>query len=163
VSSKEKIQNDVKEALRAGDSKKRVVLSMLLSVIKNRELEKRSKLAKSGTQNEELEKLSVLTEEESLDAVASEVKKRKESIETYRKGNREDLAEKEKEELDILMEYMPEQMPESRLREIVENAVNEVDAKDIKDMGKVMSKIMSEVKGKIDGQTVSRVVKELLS
>src|SRR3989338_5141313 len=112
---KEKLQNDMKEAMKAGDALRRMVLSLLQSVIKNKELQKR---AKSSKEEE-------LNENEVMDVVASEVKKRKESIEVYEKAGREELAQKERDELAILMEYMPEQMSEDEIREEAKKAILE--------------------------------------
>ena len=143
---KEKLQNDMKEAMKAGDALRRMVLSLVLSAVKNKEIEKRSKL----------------TDEEIIDAISSEVKKRKESIESYEKGGREELAQKERDELKVLMEYMPEQMSEDEIRTEAKKAIAETGAKEIKEMGKVLGVLMPNLKGRADGQTVSRVVKEEL-
>jgi len=143
---KEKLQNDMKEAMKAGDALRRMVLSLVLSAVKNKEIEKRSKL----------------TDEEIIDAISSEVKKRKESIESYEKGGREELAQKERDELKVLMEYMPEQMSEDEIRTEAKKAIAETGAKEIKEMGKVLGVLMPNLKGRADGQTVSRIVKEEL-
>src|SRR3989344_2732951 len=149
---KEKLQSDQKDALRAGDAKKRMTLGMVLNSIKNRELDKR---AKTGQVVE-------LSDEEVLEAVASEVKKRKESIESFKSAGREELAQSEKEELEMLMGYMPEQMLEDAIREEVKKTIAETGAKDIKDMGKVIGAVMAKVKGKAEGGLVSKIVKEEL-
>src|SRR3989344_4078215 len=143
---KEKLQNDMKEAMKAGDALRRMALSLVLSAVKNKEIEKRSKL----------------TDEEIIDAISSEVKKRKESIESYEKGGREELAQKERDELNVLMEYMPEQMSEDEIRTEAKKAIAETGAKEIKEMGKVLGVLMPNLKGRADGQTVSRIVKEEL-
>ena len=150
---KEKLQQDIKNALKTGNSVKRLVLGMVLNSVKNRELQKR---AKSGKEEE-------LNEDEVLEVVASEVKKRKESIESYEKGGRTELAQKEREELNILMTYMPEQMSEETIREEAKKAITETNAKDIREIGKVLSVLMPKLKGRADGQTVSRIVKETLT
>ena len=152
---KDKIQQDVKDALKAGDSQKRVTLGMVLGVIKNKELEKRAKLGK--------EEGSEVTDDEVLAVIKSEVKKRKEAAEQYEKGGRDELAQKEKEELAILMEYMPEQMSEDAVKVEVKKVIEEIGAKDIKEMGKVMNQVMARLKGKADGGMVSKIVKEELS
>ena len=143
---KERISNDIKNALKSGNTQKRMVLSLVLSAVKNKEIEKRSKL----------------TDEEIIDAISSEVKKRKESIESYEKGGREELAQKERDELKVLMEYMPEQMSEDEIRTEAKKAIAETGAKEIKEMGKVLGVLMPNLKGRADGQTVSRIVKEEL-
>ncbi|OGN01958.1 MAG: aspartyl-tRNA amidotransferase [Candidatus Yanofskybacteria bacterium RIFCSPHIGHO2_01_FULL_42_12] len=149
---KEKLKNDMKEAMKSGNTLKRLVLSLLQSAIKNKELQKR---AKSGKAEE-------LSDEEVLEVITSEVKKRKESIEVYEKAGRGELAQKERDELTVLMEYMPEQMSEDEIRAEVKKAIAETGAKEIKEMGKVLGVLMLKLKGKADGQTVSRIVKEEL-
>lgn len=144
---KEKIQQEVKEALKSGNSQKRMVLSMVMSAAKNKEIEKRSEL----------------TDEEVVAVIASEIKKRKDSVAQFEKGGRPELAEGEKQEIDILMAYMPEQMPEEQIREEARKAIAETGAKEVKEMGKVLAALMPKVKGKADGQLVSQIVKEELS
>ena len=144
---KDKIQQDMKDALKSGKSQKRSLLGMAISSIKNKEIEKRGEL----------------TDEEIVSVIASEVKKRRDSVEQYQKGGRADLAEQEKKEAEILMAYMPEQMSEDEVRSEVKKAVAQTGAKDIKEMGKVIGAVMAKVKGKADGQLVSRLVKEELS
>ena len=149
---KQKLTEDFKESLKSGDAKRRLVIGMVLSSVKNRELQKR---AKSGNIEE-------LNDDEVLEVIASEVKKRKESIESFKAGGREEMAQSEKEELNILMVYMPEQMSEEQIREEARKAIAETGAKDIKEMGKVLGVLMPKVKGKADGTLVSRIVKEEL-
>src|SRR3989344_1786782 len=149
---KQKLTEDFTESLKSGDAKRRLVIGMVLSSVKNRELQKR---AKSGNIEE-------LNDDEVLEVIASEVKKRKESIESFKAGGREEMAQSEKEELNILMVYMPEQMSEEQIREEARKAIAETGAKDIKEMGKVLGVLMPKVKGKADGTLVSRIVKEEL-
>ncbi|MBI2062143.1 MAG: GatB/YqeY domain-containing protein [Candidatus Yanofskybacteria bacterium] len=144
---KEKLQQDVKDALKSGDSKKRMVLGMALSAIKNKEIEKRSELSDDGV----------------VAVIASEIKKRKDAVEQYQKGGRPELAEGERGEAEMLMAYMPEQMSEEDVRSEVKKIIAEIGAKDMKEMGKVIGAVMAKVKGKADGQLVSRLVKEELS
>lgn len=160
---KEKLKEDLKTAMKAGDVAKRLTISLMLSVIKNRELEKRGRLAKSGTELSKIETASELTDDEVIEAISSEVKKRKESIMTYEQANRPELAKKEQEELAILMAYMPPQMSEDEIRVMVKQAISQVHPSGIKDMGKVLGHLMPQVKSKADGQVVSTIVKEELS
>lgn len=159
---KQRLKDDLKEALKAGDSKRRTVIGMVMSTIKNRELDKRGKLMKAGGDAATVDAQSELTDEEIIEALSSEVKKRKESIMTYEQGGRPELAVQEKEEMEMLMKYLPEQLPEGAIRDIVKKAVGEVKPADMKEMGKVMSQVMPHVKGKADGQVVSRIVQEEL-
>ncbi len=160
---KEKLQKDLNESLRSGNQLKRLVLGMLMTSIKNKELAKRQQLSKTINDAVELEKQSQLADEDVIEAIAGEVKKRKEAIEQFRAGGREELAQKEKSEMDILMTYLPEQMPEEEIRTEVQKAITELGAAGPKDMGKVIGAVMAKLKGKADGGTVSKIVKELIS
>ena len=152
---KEKLTQDLKEALKSGNAKKRLVVGMVLNSVKNRELQKR---AKSG-------KEEALNDEEILEVIASEVKKRKESIESFKSGGREELAQNEKEELDILMTYMPEQMSEDAIREVVRQTIKDMasPAEALAKAGQVIGAVMAKLKGKAEGGLVSKIVKEELS
>lgn len=137
------------------------VLRLIATAIKNREIEKRTKLAKSEP-IEKLEELSQLTDEEIMEVLASEIKKRKGAIEEFKKGNREDLIEKEQKEISVMERYLPAQVAEEEIRKIVITAINSSGATSIKEMGRVMGLVMPQVKGKADGEMVSRIVKEEL-
>ncbi len=141
---KEKLTEDLKVAMKAGEAQKRDVLRMLTSAIKNKEIEKRVEL----------------TDEQVLEVISSEVKKRKDSITQFTSGNRMDLAQKEEAEIAVLATYLPEQMSEEVLKKIVEETVAGFDAKD---MGKAIGAVMAKVKGKADGTIVSKLVKDALS
>lgn len=162
---KEKLQFDVKAALKSGNAEKRMVLGLVLSAVKSRELEKRSKFSKAETDVVKLEEMSKLNDEEIIEVLSSEVKKRKEAIEQYKKGNREELAQKETDELNILMEYMPEQMSEEEIRQVVEGIIKDMalSAGALAKAGQVIGAVMAKIKGKADGTLVSKIVKEELS
>jgi len=159
------IREDLKETVKNREELKSSVLRLLLAAIFNKEKEKRYKLSKGKPElsGEELEEESQLNDEEVIDVISSEAKKRKESIGEFEKGKRMDLAEKEKKELEILEKYLPEQLPEEEIKKLVKEAIEKIGAKEIKDMGKVMAELMPKVKGKADGSLVSKVVKELLA
>jgi len=144
---KEKLQQEMKDALKSGNSQKRTLLSMVLSAVKNKEIEKRTEL----------------TDEDVIGVISSEIKKRKDATEQFEKGGRPELAEEEKKEAEMLMVYMPEQMSEEDIRNEVKKAMAETGIKDMKEIGKLIGAVMVKVKGKADGQTVSRIVKEELS
>ena len=112
--------------------------------------------------DKELEKESQLEDDQIIDVISSEAKKRREAIVEFQKGSRQDLVEKEAEELEILGKYLPEQLPEEEIRKLVEEAISKTGAKEIKDMGKVMAELMPKVKGKAEGSLVSKIVKESL-
>lgn len=162
MSIKEKINSDLKEALKNKEELKISVLRGINSALKNKEIEKRTKISKEEKDTAKLEKLSLLTEEEVVEVLLSEAKKRKDAIEEFKKGNRMDLAEKEEKELKILEEYLPEQMSEEEIKEEAKRAIEEVKAIGPRDMGRVMSVLMPKLKGKADGKTVSKIVNDLL-
>ncbi|MDD4062298.1 MAG: GatB/YqeY domain-containing protein [Candidatus Pacebacteria bacterium] len=155
---KDQIQDDLKNAMKGGDAITLSVLRMTLSAINEKEKIKRYNFSKEGLSEEDLVLKSKLNDEEVMDIIFSEVKKRKDSIKEFEKGNREDLVSKEKAELDCLLKYLPQQMSEEELRPIVQKAIDESG----KDFGKIMSVIMPQVKGKADGSQISAIVKELL-
>jgi|SRR3989344_2675812 len=160
---KDKLQSDVKESLKNGNSQKRVLLGMVLSSIKNRELEKRSKLSRTEPDMAKVEEQSKLNDEEIIEVLSSEIKKRKDAMEQFEKGGRPELAESERKEAEMLMVYMPEQMSEDDIRNEVKKTITETGIKDMKEMGKLIGSVMAKVKGKADGQMISRIVKEELS
>ena len=164
MSLKIKIQDDLESALREKREIRLSALRMLLAAISNRETEKRTRIwkEKPGLSIEELKKESQLTDEEITKVIASEIKKRKEAIELYKKGQREELAKKEEEEMKILEKYLPEQLSEEEIRNIAKEVIKEVGAKEMKDTGKIMKELMPKVKDRADNSLVSKVVKELL-
>jgi len=160
-----KIEEDFKSALKEKRKTEIATLRMLKAAIFNKEKEKRYKLSqeKPESNGEELEKESQLSDEEVMSVISSEIKKRKEAILEFQKGKREDLTKKEKAEMKILQSYLPEQLSEGEIKKLAKESIEKVEAKDIKDMGKVMSELMPQVKGKADGSLVSKIVKELLA
>lgn len=162
---KEKFEEDLKTALKGKKEIEVSTLRLLKAAIFNKEKEKRYKLsrAEEGLTEEELVKKSQLTDEEVGEVVSSEIKKRKETILECEKGKREDLAKKEKTEMEILQKYLPEQLSEKEIRKIAEEAIKKIGAKEPKDTGKVMAELMLKIKGKADGALVSKIVKELLT
>src|SRR3990167_4277710 len=162
---KQQIQSDATTSLKSGDSLVLSTLRMLLASIFIREKEKRYKISKarSDLKEEQLQKESELTDEEIIETVSSEIKKRKDAIILYEKGNRPELADKEKKEIEILQKYLPEQISLEELKKIVEESVNKVGAKEMKDMGKVMADLMPKVKGKADNSEISKIIKELIA
>ena len=167
---KQKIQQNLTQAVKNKEELKSSVLRMLLAVILNKEKEKRLTLLNSaeGTEEkpelkeEEIIEKSKLTDEEMIAILSSETKKRKEAILGYEKGNRKELVEKEKKELEILQEYLPKQLSEEEIKVLAEEVIKEVNASAPKDIGKVMAKLTLKTRGRADGATVSKIVKELL-
>ena len=162
---KEKIETDFKQVLKGKKKIEISTLRMLKAEIFNKKKEKRYNKSKEkpDLSDEELEKESFLNEEEILKVILSKIKKSKESITEFEKGNRNDLAEKEKEEIKVLKRYLPEQLPEEEIRKMAEEIIEQIKAKDIKDMGKVISELMPKIKGRAEGSLVSRIIKELLT
>ncbi len=150
----DKIKKDLQEALKEKESLRISTLRLLLSIIQGKEKEKRFK--------ESLETEIPLSEEEVVGVIRSEIKKRRESIKIFETGNRDDLAEKEKKELDILKQYLPQEISEEKLEEIVKKAIKETGAEGPKDIGKVMAEVMPKIKGSADGSAVSQKAKQLL-
>jgi len=162
---KSKIENDFKSALKQKKELEVSVLRMLKTDIFNKEKEKRYSISreKPDLDEKELDKKSSLEDKDIENIVFSEMKRSKESIAGFEKGERHDLVEKEKKELEILKKYIPEQLSEQEVEKIAKQVIEKTGAKDIKDMGKVMSEIMIQLKGKADGSLVSKIIRELLS
>jgi len=142
----DKINTDLKTAMRAKEELRLLVLRTMLSSINYAEIAKQKKLDDAGI----------------IEVVGKEIKQRRESIEAYDKGNRPDLSAKEKAELAILQEYMPAQMGRDEITAIVEKVIAEVGPKGPGDKGKVMQKLMPQLKGKADGNEVNTIVTDLL-
>ncbi|MEK7178140.1 MAG: GatB/YqeY domain-containing protein [Patescibacteria group bacterium] len=159
---KERTNEDLKAALKSGSNDVVSTLRFLSSVIKNKELEKRTKLSKEGKLVAELEQLSALNDDETINIILGEIKKRKESIAQYEKYGREDLAKKETAELEILKKYVPEEMPEEELRSLIKRKITEMGKVTIKEFGKLMGAVMAEAKGRADGTVVKKIIEEEL-
>lgn len=142
----EKIMSDLKEAMKAGNAEKVGLLRMLNSALKNKAIEK----GKDAT----------LTEDDEMQVLLREAKKRKESVEAFMTGGRADLADKEKAELAIIEEYLPKQMSREEAAALVDKILAGV--ADKSNTGLVMKAVMAEMKGKADGKMVSELVKEKL-
>lgn len=162
--TREQIQKDLKEALKGGRAIQLSTLRMLLAAVATKETEKRTKLWKDNPDSspESLERESRLTPEEIIQVVASEVKKRSEAALEFERGQRPDLAEKEKKEIEFLKVYLPQQLSEEEIKKLARELIKEIGASGPKDIGRVMGSIMSKVKGRADGNLVSKAVKELL-
>ena len=141
------LAEDYRAALRSGDKLKVSVIRLLTALIKNREVEKRGPL----------------TDAEVMQAISSSCKQRQDSIEQYRQGGRQDLADKETAELHILQSYLPQPFTAEEMEELVRAAIQEAQAASPKEMGKVMTLLMPKVTGRADGKVVSALVREMLS
>ena len=147
MSLMEKIRNNMKEAMKSGDKEKLGTIRMLISEIKKRQID-------SGREFDDNDIIGV---------IKSMVKSREDSVKAYREGGREDLAQKEEREIEVLKNYLPKQLSEKETEEIVEKAIKETEATSMRDMGKVMKWIMSQYGSQVDGKIVNKIVKEKLS
>ena len=158
--NKVELQEQLKASMKEGNELKTGVLRMLLSSIFNKEKEKQFQASKESSDSAEEVNL---TEEEIQSVVATEVKKRKEAAEAFEKGDRPEAAAKEKQELEILEVFLPEQLSEEEIVNIVKEAIAETGASSIQEMGKVMAAAMGKLKGQADGGVVQNIVKSELS
>ena len=141
------INEDLVKALKGGDKIGTSVLRMLISKLKNKKIEERVK---------------DLSDEETISVIKKMAKQYKESIDQFKAGNREDLVEKEKNELKVISKYLPEEMPEKEIEKIVLEVIAETGASSIQDMGMVMKGVMAKTKAQADGKVVSIIVKSKL-
>ncbi len=148
----QKISDDLKTAMKAGQEFEVGVLRMLLSSLHNKEIEKKGKGLESA-----------LSDEEAIEVLSREAKKRKEAIEIYTKGERSDLIEKEAKELEIIKQYLPEQLSEEEIKKIVKTVIEKTGFREIKDFGRAMAEVMKELKGKADASVASEMVKNKLT
>ena len=147
MSLTEQLQADMKNAMRDGDAHRRDTLRMAIAAVQNADKDKREDL----------------TDEEALAVLTKQVKSRRESIKAYRDAGRDDLADKEQAEIDVLAPYLPEQLGEDEVRVLVTEAIASTGASSPRDMGRVMSALMPKVKGRADGALVSGLVNQELA
>jgi len=140
------IQDATKVAMKAGDRLTLSILRLLLSALHNEEIKSRRELS-----TEEIHR-----------TISTLCKQRTEAIELFRKGGREELAEKEEAELKVLQHFLPQQLNESEIRALIQSSIEEVGAKNVQDLGKVMKQVMPRVGGRADGKRVNELAKELL-
>ncbi|MGH3076881.1 MAG: GatB/YqeY domain-containing protein [Gaiellaceae bacterium] len=143
----ERIDGELKQARLARDGERRDALSLVLNALQAAQKELRRPLS----------------DEEELQVLQRERKRRLEAAEAFRKGGRDEQAEDEEYELDVLEEFMPEPLSEEELEEIIDDVISEVGATSIRDMGRVMAGVMHQVSGRADGSTVNQLVKEKLA
>ena len=142
----EKIQTDMYGAMKSGEKEKANTLRSIISKLKDKQIEKRD----------------TLTKEEEIKVLQTLVKQRKESIDLYQKGGRNEIAEIESKEMDIINSYLPTMMDEDDIKKIVQSVIKDTGASSMADMGKVMPEVMKLGKGLIDGKTAQRFVSEQL-
>ena len=143
----EEIEDELKDAMRARDAERRDALRLILNSLKNSEKDLRRPLS----------------EEEELQVLQRERKRRVEAAEAFRSGGREEQAAAEERELDVLEEFMPEPLSEDEIEEIVDDVIAEVGATRLADLGRVMADVMPQIAGRADGSQVSQIVREKLA
>ena len=148
MSLKDKLTEDMKQAMKDKEAGK-----LRLSVIR---------MVRAAIKNVEIDTKAELAEEDVIAIVAKEVKMRRDSMEEFKKGQRDDLVAQLEQEIEVLLPYVPQQLTEAEVREIVTEAVAIAGATSSKDMGKVMAVLMPKVKGRADGKLVNNSVRELL-
>ena len=146
ASIKQRLTDDLKQAMKSGDKERRSVIRLVMAAITNAEIARRASL----------------DDPDVLGIIAKEIRQRQESIEAFKQGNRQDLVAQEETELVILQEYMPEQITREEIVEAARRVIEEVGAQGPGDRGKVMPKIIAQLKGKADGREINAVVTELL-
>ncbi len=152
MSLKQRIEDDLKTALKAGDKQRLSCLRMVKSKVQEKQVELRGKRG-AGAE---------LSDDDIQSVVSAYAKQRRDSIESYEQGGRDDLAAAERAELEILKAYLPQQMTEDEIAAIVDAAVRESGASQPRDMGAVMKLVMPQVKGRADGKLVNRIVQSRL-
>jgi len=160
----EEIKKDLISALKEKNETAVSTLRMVSSSVFNKEMEKRVKILEKepGLNEEQLKEKVKLTDEEVIEVLSSEVKKRRDSISQFEQGGRPELAASEKIEMEILMKYMPKELTEDEIRKIVKDAIVKSGATDMKGIGLVMKEVSPQTKGKADGNLVAKIVKEEL-
>ncbi|MFM9329694.1 GatB/YqeY domain-containing protein [Paenibacillus mesotrionivorans] len=143
----DRLNEDMKQAMRSQDKFRLSVIRMVRSSIKNIEIDQRK----------------TLDDQDVLDVLNREIKQRRDSLQEFEKAGRQDLVDQLKQELDILSAYMPKQLSEDEVKVIVQQTIQEVGASSKADMGKVMGALMPKVKGLADGKLVNQIVSQLLA
>ena len=143
----DQLNTDLKTAMKAKD---RVTMETIRSL-------------KKMLRDKEIEKNDDLSDEEQIKVLSSAAKRRRESIESYEEGGRQELADQEKAELKVIEQYLPEQMSEEEITSLVDTVIEETGASTMRDMGMVMGKVMPQVQGKADGNAVKNIVQQKLS
>ncbi len=147
MSIKDKLMADLKDAMKSHNKLRKDVITLIRSAIKQREVDERIEL----------------TDEDILTIISKQLKEKKSSIEDFKKGNREDLVKQTEDEMKILLEYLPKQLSQEDLKEIVKDAIDKENISSMKDIGKLMKAVIPQVKGKADGNAVNKIARELLN
>ena len=146
VSLRDILQTDMKQAMKDRDKLRLAVLRMAWAAIRNKEIDEKTELK----------------DDQVLAVLSKEVKQREDTISEIQDANRPDLVEKNQQEIDVLKHYLPQQLSDEELKQVVEDAIAKSGAKSMKDMGKVMGMVIAQTRGKAEGKRVSTMVKSLL-
>lgn len=146
MSLKDRISEDMKEAMKAHEKDRLAVIRMVRSAIRQTEIDGKKELDDEGV----------------MSVISKELKMRRDSLEEFERGGRTDLVEKTKVEIEVLLPYLPAQLSEEEIKALVKEAIEGTGASSTKDMGKVMGALMPKVKGRADGKLVNTIVKEML-
>ncbi|HID85979.1 MAG TPA: GatB/YqeY domain-containing protein [Anaerolineae bacterium] len=169
MSLKERLMEDLKRAMREGDEARKSTIRLVRAAVANAEKAKRSALVEE--KGGDLDQLALelkesdfaLDDQEILEVIAKEAKRRREAVAEYQKAGRQDLAAKEEAELQILMEYLPRQMSPEEIEAAAREMIAQVGATDMAQMGQVMRPLMAKLKGRADGRLVSEIVRRPLT
>ena len=143
---KTKLEEDLKDAMRSGDTVRRSVIRLIRSAIKNEEISLQKDLG----------------DEDILKVLNRQVKQRHDSIEAFTQGNRLDMVQKEQDEVSVILEYLPKQLSTVEITDLVKKKIREIGAEDIGDIGRVMSQMMPELQGKASGKDVKDIAEKFL-
>jgi len=147
MSLKEKLMEDLKDSMKSKDKIRKDTITMVRAAIKQKEVDERRELS----------------DDDILDIIAKQLKEKRMAIEEFKKGQRDDLVKLTEQEIDILLNYLPEQLTEEEVEKIVFETIKEVNAKSIKDIGIIMKAVMPKVKGRTDGNIVNKIVRKILN
>ena len=147
MSLKERLMADLKDAMKSKDKLRKDVITMVRAAIKQKEVDERVELDDADIEN----------------IISKQLKEKKSSIEEFKKGNRQDLVDQTNAEIEILLKYLPEQLSDEELKEIIKKVIDENEITSMKDIGKLMKNVMPLIKGKADGKQVNIIAKELLN
>lgn len=147
MSLKKNLMEDMKSSMKNKDTIKKNTITMIRAAIKQREVDERIELS----------------DEDILEIISKQLKEKRMAIEEFNKGNRQDLVELTEKEIEILLKYLPKQLSEEEIEEIVVETIKEINATSMKDIGIIMKAVMPKVKGKADGNMVNKVVRKILN
>lgn len=143
---KDRLMDDMKVSMKNKDTLRKSVITMIRASVKQKEVDNRVEL----------------TDDDVIELIAKQLKQRNDALVEFEKAEREDLITQTKAEIEILASYLPQQLTDEELEAVVRDAVAEVNAQSIKDMGKIMGKVMAVAKGRVDGKRINEMAKKIL-